>query len=123
MVRFANEQMEKPKCPNMKARNITRRPLNITSMRPAITKRRPDIMKKDRMKRADIMPISRMATICMLPTTLRKLRRRTRISTEREQTENHSRGNYGDSPGLDELVDPPEFGTERNAKDKEGARW
>ena len=37
----------------MKERNIIRRPLNITSTQRAITRRRPGITKKDRMKRAD----------------------------------------------------------------------
>ena len=75
------------------------------NMRPAITKRRPDIMKKDRMKRADIMPISRMATICMLLTMLRKPRRRTPISTKKRTNEDSNRGKRGDSPGPLILMD------------------
>jgi hypothetical protein len=84
----------------MKERNITRRPLNITSTQRAITRRRPGIAKKDRMKRADIMPISRMATICMLLTTLREPRRRTPISTKKRTTEDSNQGKRGDSPVL-----------------------
>src|SRR6266446_3512522 len=105
MIRLQCEQMEKAKCLSTKERNIIRRPLNITSTRPAITRRRPDITKKDRMKRAAIMPISHMATICMLPTMLRKPRRRTPTSTEKRTSEDDGRGNCGDSLGLDELVD------------------
>ena len=43
----------------MKARNTTRKPLNIMNTQRATTRRRLGITKKDRMKRAGIMLISR----------------------------------------------------------------
>jgi hypothetical protein len=96
----------------MKERNITRRPLNITSTRLAITRRRHGITKKDRMKKADIMPISRMATICMRLTTLRKPRRRTPISTEKRTNEDDNPGGSWRSPRPWILVDRLSVATE-----------
>ena len=74
----------------------------------------PASRRRISMKRADIMPISRMATICMLLTTLRKPRRRTPISTEKRTNENGNRGKREDSSGLgypvDRLSVAPEIG-------------
>jgi hypothetical protein len=55
------------------------------------------------MKRADIMPISRMTTICMPSTTLRKPQRRTPISVERRTGKDG--GIMEILPVMDELVD------------------